>query len=205
MLDERTREDDGRTAHFTLKGFVEFSYVFVYGHIVLELLWCRSGRGRRPKLACLGRGSHLQIVIDGEEAGRLNCLLQRDLHMDVALLVVDDDVARSFVGIGDGHDVVLADLREALEHLHRLRVIRDLEGIGRDDAAAAERARGEARGASLEVGERGGSALFVRNLLLGCQRHVQRELRRDDQQVRRNAVAAHVILRVLDHFVQTVS
>ena len=42
----------------------------------------------------------------------------------------------------------------------RARTIRDLERVGRDDAAPAEGARGEALGARLEVGERGRAAFL---------------------------------------------
>lgn len=59
----------------------------------------------------------------------------------------------------------------------RARTVRDLKGVGRDDAAAAEGARGEALGAGLEVGEGGRSAFLERELLLRCERHVEGELR----------------------------
>ena len=58
------------------------------------------------------------------------------------------------------HVAELADLRGALQHLHRVRVARDLERRGGEDAQAAERARLEARHARLEVGDGRRAALL---------------------------------------------
>mgnify|MGYP006112357157 CR=1 FL=1 len=84
------------------------------------------------------------------------------------------------------HGVVLTDLRKALEHLNRLAFIGYLEGVGRDDAAAAERARGEPFRARLERGDRVRPTLLVRNLLLWGQCHVEGELRCDNEHVWRD-------------------
>ena len=148
-------------------------------------------------------------------------------HVAVRLLVVDEHVARELALRPSGldlrrrHDVELADLRRAREHLDRVGVVRDLERLGGEDAAAAEGARLEARharlearlgrGAALLVGEVGGWALgvgarvraagrgrgpnLVRELGLGRERHVEQHLRRQSQHVRRDAVARHACTR----------
>jgi hypothetical protein len=58
------------------------------------------------------------------------------------------------------------------------RTVRDLEGLRRHDAAAAEGARLEAGDAGLEAGLGGGSSLSVRELGLRSEGHVQEHLRK---------------------------
>jgi hypothetical protein len=82
----------------------------------------------------------------------------------VRLLVVQDNVHEALLVLFDagrlGHDVELADLRVALQHLDGLGVVGHVERIGRDDAAAAEGARGEALWAGLEVDDGGWASLL---------------------------------------------
>ena len=70
------------------------------------------------------------------------------------------------------------------------RTVRDLEGLGGKDAAAAEGLRLEARDARLEGGVGLGAADGVRNLLFWCESHIQRELRNNSPSVRKDSARA---------------
>lgn len=132
------------------------------------------------------------------KAGRVERLGERDVLQLVGLLVVDHDVhvrrRQAVDDVEDGrrrHAVELADLRRALQHLDRVLVVRDLERHRREDAEAAEGASLVAGLARLKVGDGALAALDVLDLLLRRERHVEEELGRDDQHVRRHGVARH--------------
>lgn len=101
-----------------------------------------------------------------EDAARGDGVRPRDAHVAVRLLVVDEQVAREHlvvqrVDLRRLHDVELADLGRAREHLDRVLVVRDLERLRREDAAAAEGLGLDARDAGLESGGGRRAALLV--------------------------------------------
>ena len=90
---------------------------------------CRTLFASAEQLGC---GGSFQLVSIGrvrhEKTGGEKRLAEPDLDVAVLLLVVDDDVhvvevLAVRVDLGRRHDVELADLSEALEHLDRLLLI----------------------------------------------------------------------------------
>lgn len=135
------------------------------------------------------------VATGGHERG-LERVAPGDAHVAVALLVVDEQVARELaVGRLDlrrRHDVELADLARAREHLHRVGIVADFKGLGRHDAAAAERARLEPGHARLEARLGRGAALLV-----GCAG--ERESGREQREGRRGQGKALVLSRIWAH------
>ncbi len=143
-----------------------------------------AGLVRRDQLL-LGLLEHL-LQRRRVHARRFDRLLERDVHVHVRLLVVDDDVhvvlvlgvvTRRPADRRRAHAVELADLRVALQHLQAVGVVRDLERRRRHHAAAAEGARLVARDARLELGRARRAGDVVHVLLLRRRRDVQQELR----------------------------
>jgi hypothetical protein len=114
-------------------------------------------------------GVHLsrasRSIFRHDQPSGVECVHVRNLDMAVGLLIENEKARRTlhsvYGAIRLGHDVELADLGEALEHLNGLHLVRDLERVRRRDAAAAEGARGEALDARLEVGDGGRASLLV--------------------------------------------
>ena len=135
----------------------------------------------------------------GLEAARVHRVRPRDAHVLVRLLVVDEQVAGELVVGGRRaggldlrrhHDVELADLGRAGEHLDRVLVVRDLVGLRRHHPAPAEGLRLEARDARLEGRLARGTRLLVCQLFLGSKRHVKSELRNNSPSVRKDSARA---------------
>ena len=171
VLDEGARDHDADVQVSTLAQIVprHCTVSLVEGFDILRLL---HPLGHRHILATVAGAHHGFLgpsvvshnLIDA--AGRKR-IAPRDAHVLVRLLVVDHHVARVHVAVAHGlhlrrgHDVELADLRVAREHLDRVAVVGDLEGLRREDAAAAEGTRLEAGDALLEAGLRRGAALLI--------------------------------------------
>ena len=117
-----------------------------------------------------GRVRHLSLVVDvpgTTNAAGSERLGPGDAHVAVRLLVVNEHVARELLLAGIGrdlgrlHNVKLANLRVAREHLHRVLVVGDLKGLARHYSTASEGAGLKAGDARLEARLGGGAALFV--------------------------------------------
>jgi len=128
VLDERTRNDDTdvrveiAVRHASVRSGAELADIF---------------RGFDPfaqrrglTVAHVDQGVLIKLGVHGG-CQRLG---PGDAHVLVRLLVVDEHVGRVQVAprrrdLRRHHDVELADLRRAREHLHRVGVVRDLEGL----------------------------------------------------------------------------
>jgi len=217
MLDKGARDDDadvdavgsgGRGVVVILGGVVRGPPGGRLGPLVEGLLGLGAGHKGLVGAVLLEEVRRRAVVLAAAAQRRLERLVPADAHVGVALLVEDHDVARVHAGLALGrdlrraHDVELADLRVAREHLQALVVVADLEGLARHHPTAAERARLKPGHARLEACLGRGAALLVRELLLRRERHVQQHLRRQDKHVRRDAVAAHAMLALLDGLVE---
>ena len=175
---------------------------------------------RRIRLAIVLRQRRRVEVGRAKDVGRLPALaanasgvqrlLERNVHVHVLLLVVHQNVhvrrRQRLLCVPHRrrrHPVKLAHLRRALQHLHRILVVRHLVRHRREHAHAAEGARLKALHTRLKRRRRRRTTLLVRNLLLRRRRHVEEELGRNDQHVWRHLVARHARLGLLHALVKT--